>query len=561
MIAAPIPPQEDDRIKALYRLEILDTAAEECYDELVELAALIAKTPISLISLVDTDRQWFKARHGIDATETSRSISFCAHAILDPSQPFVVNDTHKDERFADNPLVLEEPNIRFYAGIPIQDITSSLPVGTLCVIGNEPKELSQVQLTSLSKIARQIERTLLLREYTHQLSQKNKQLEIANQAKSRFLDTVSHDIRTPLNGIIGSIESLDASDLGNEPLKNALSIIHHCGNSLLHIINNILDLSRIETGRLELTHGDFELRNLADNLLHVISVEATSKQLEVICEIDDAVPHSVSGDSARLHQILLNLLSNAVKFTSTGSVSLTIKPSDAPGEIAISVSDSGIGISDSDYPHIFDSFVQVGQAREAHAKGNGLGLSIVDALVKTMDGTIQVSSKEGVGTTFTLTIPLPASQSGAREEINSETMIEGVHVLVVDDDTINRTVISTILQKLNATVTNAVSGVEAIALFDNQFDIILLDCQMPEMDGYETARQWRTLERERDKPAIPILAFTAHPFEETRRKCLAAGMNQMLTKPINAKQLAQAVWAALQAGGNTPLDSLRGQEN
>ena len=553
MISAQLHPDEDRRIAALHRLEILDTATEESYDELVELAASIAGTPISLISLVDTDRQWFKAHHGIDASETSRSLSFCAHAILDPTQPFVVNDTHNDERFADNPLVLGEPKIRFYAGIPIQDVKSSMPVGTLCVISDQPKELSEMQLTSLSKLARQVERTLLLRDYTHQLTQHNHELEIANQAKSRFLDTVSHDIRTPLNGIIGSIESLDENDLRHEQLRNALNTIHHCGNSLLHIINNILDLSSIETGRLELTHEDFDLRSLADDVLHVVSVEANSKQLELISEIDDAVPVSVHGDKTRLHQILLNLLSNAVKFTPSGFVRLTIQPSDQSERISIRVSDSGIGISDADCPHIFESFVQVGQASASHAKGNGLGLSIVDALVKAMGGTIEVSSKEGEGTTFDFTILLPASDPNPQKEASSETLIAGVHVLVVDDDTINRTVMSAILKKLNATVTAVASGVETVDLFPDQFDVILLDCQMPEMDGYETARQWRALERKCEKRAIPILALTAHPFEATRRECIDAGMNQMLTKPINADQLARAVWEALGTGAHTPL--------
>ena len=295
MIIAPHHPQEDERLKALHDLEILDTAAEASYDELVELAAMIAGTPIALISMVDADRQWFKARHGLDATQTPRSESFCAHAILKPKQPLIVSDTLRDERFVDNPLVTGAPNIRFYAGIPLHAGKPALPLGTLCVIDDKPKELGPMQLDALSKLARQVERTLLLRDYSHQLSRNNRELDAASQAKSRFLATMSHDIRTPLNGIIGSIECLNDTDFSEQQARHALGVIGHCSSSLLNIINNILDLSKIEAGRLELVEEIFDLRAFVGNLRIVISPQARDKQLDLLVDIDpQSLPRSTA---------------------------------------------------------------------------------------------------------------------------------------------------------------------------------------------------------------------------------------------------------------------------
>ena len=204
-----------------------------------------------------------------------------------------------------------------------------------------------------------------------------------------------------------------------------------------------------------------------------------------------------------------------------------------------------MGISAANCAHIFESFVQVGAAHESHSKGNGLGLSIVHALVQAMRGTIDVDSTEGEGTTFVLTLPLPAQQAVSADPPRSELPLEGRHVLLVDDDAINRRVLTAMLQRLDVEVTAVSGGAEALARFSNAFDVILMDCQMPDMDGYQTTRQWRALEREQADNPTPILALTAHSFEDTRHACIEAGMNDMLTKPITVRQLAQELRNAL----------------
>lgn len=249
MQSAALHPEETKRLEALRRLEILDTKAEVAYDELVRLAGELTDTPIALVSLVDEHRQWFKARYGLDATETPREIAFCSHAILDPDTPFIVEDASKDERFSDNPLVTSAPNIRFYAGVPL---------GTLCVIDHKAHKISADQLRILRILASNIELLLAMRSHTKELQQKNEALEKATQAKSQFLCSMSHEIRTPLNGIIGAAELLESEDLSEEASQYS-GIIQHCSNSLLNLVNDILDLSKIESGTLELDTHRFQL--------------------------------------------------------------------------------------------------------------------------------------------------------------------------------------------------------------------------------------------------------------------------------------------------------------
>ena len=276
MISAALHPREDERIRLLDQLQILDSETEQAYDEIVALAAELAGTPIALVSLVDRHRQWFKARYGLDASETSREIAFCSHAILDQHEPLVVNDATKDERFHDNPLVTGAPDIRFYAGIPLVLPESDMPMGTLCVISDKVGELSESQLRALKILARQVERLLSLRQYSHELLDRNTQLEAATTAKSRFLTTLSHDIRTPMNGIIGSSEILKHESLPSEARKHVDTILA-CSQSLLHLINNILDLSKIEATGIELHPQPIDLANVCSEAIQVVKDKRATK--------------------------------------------------------------------------------------------------------------------------------------------------------------------------------------------------------------------------------------------------------------------------------------------
>ena len=407
-VAAPHA-QEGERLAALRSLDILDTGVEAAYDDLVRLAAELTGSPIALISLVDENRQWFKARYGLDAFETARDIAFCSHAIHKPDEAFVVEDASNDERFDDNPLVTGDPNIRFYAGIPLKSPQEQLPLGTLCVIDSEPHQLAPEKLDTLKILARQVEVLFALREKSKTLEQQNEQLAQATQAKSRFLSAMSHDIRTPLNGIVGVTDLLEA-EISTSEGREFLSIIQECSDSLLNLVNDILDLSKIESGSIEILNEPFSLRDFLDNLCSIVRVRAQKKGLDLTvlfkCEID-----IIRGDERHLHQIVLNLLNNAVKFTEKGSVRIEVsKDSRGPNDqLTFTISDTGRGISDADIQRLGQPFTQVGSSKNEQQEGSGLGLNIVKSLVSAMDGTFEVQSKLGSGSDFKISLSLPSA--------------------------------------------------------------------------------------------------------------------------------------------------------
>ena len=247
---------------------------------------------------------------------------FCGHAILEPNQPFVVNDTHSDARFANNPLVTGDPKIRFYAGIPLQAGKSRLPVGTLCVIDDEPKELNPTQLESLSKLARQVERTLLLRDYAQQLSRQNTQLYSAiqaNRAKTDFMSQMSHELRTPLNAIIGFSQLLQLEDNLDAQQADSVGEIHRAGEHLLALINDITDLSRIESGNIEVAADAVDLADVIEHAINLTRSLAAQKSIAVACNMpSEAAPLKARADATRLKQVILNLVSNGIKYNRTG---------------------------------------------------------------------------------------------------------------------------------------------------------------------------------------------------------------------------------------------------
>ncbi|MDB4798985.1 ATP-binding protein [Verrucomicrobia bacterium] len=403
MQSAPLHPEEAKRLEALRKLEILDTKAEVAYDELVRLAGELTDNPISLVSLVDEDRQWFKARYGLDATETPREIAFCSHAILDPDTPFIVEDASKDERFADNPLVTSAPNIRFYTGVPLKSPDEGMPLETLCVIAPRAHKISDNQLRILTILASHIELLLAMRSHTKELQQKNEALEKATQAKSEFLCSMSHEIRTPLNGIIGAAELLESEDLSEEASQYS-GIIQHCSDSLLSLVNDILDLSKIESGTLELDIHRFQLLPLIESVRSIVSSRAEKKGLSLVIDCEEGLDFVVA-DEGRLQQVLLNLLTNAVKFTQTGSVRLRATRLE-PNLVQFTVTDTGPGMTETELALIGQPFVQVGTNQETRHEGSGLGLSIVKSLTHGMGGTLEITSVIGKGSMFNATFPI-----------------------------------------------------------------------------------------------------------------------------------------------------------
>lgn len=414
MKAADIPLDEQDRIATLQEYQILDTLPEQVYDDLTRLAAHICETPIALVSLVDTDRQWFKSRVGLDAAETPRELAFCAHAILE-DQLLVIPDASADERFADNPLVVSGPNVKFYAGAPLVT-PSGHAIGTLCVIDQKARTLKPAQLGMLEALGRQVVSQLELRlgsirqeEARAEIEAAMTEAQAANRAKSTFLANMSHELRTPLNSVIGFTQVLrrDVPEGGDQ--ERYLGRILSNGKHLLALINEILDLSKIEAGRIDLDIQpvalDGLIRAVCEGLEEAISSHGVDFRIDLPPGLDP-----IEADRLRLEETLTNLIANAIRFAAHGIVEVRVI-AEGKKPTRIDVADSGIGIAPEKLEKIFDSFVQADSSTSRRFGGTGLGLSISRALCRVMGFQLVVDSIKGEGATFSIMLDARAAKA------------------------------------------------------------------------------------------------------------------------------------------------------
>ncbi len=361
----------------------------------------------------------------------------------------------------------------------------------------------------------------------------------ANRAKSEFLARMSHEIRTPMYGVIGMTRMLDETSLTVKQ-RDYVDTIRHSGGALLDIINDILDFSKIEAGKLELQKAVFDLREELDSVIALFAGEVKDKGLELDCRIGDEVPRGCHGDAGRLRQILINLIGNAVKFTAEGRVSVRVSASEPEEEprVRFDVSDTGIGIPAEKLPTIFQAFSQVEESAVRRFDGTGLGLAISQQLTVLMGGEIRVKSHLGQGSTFSFTLPLERAtdESTTTEEAAIALARPGARILVAEDNPVNQKVTQLTLQNLGYDTEIATSGIEVLeALARSRFDLVLMDCHMPEMDGYQTTVEIR---KHPELAAIPIVAMTANAQASDREKCLEAGMDDYLPKPVGLEELA-----------------------
>ncbi|MCB1894786.1 MAG: response regulator [Zoogloeaceae bacterium] len=386
-----------------------------------------------------------------------------------------------------------------------------------------------------------------LKEVQRQLTEARDAAEEATRAKGLFVANMSHEIRTPLNAVLGFCHLAERTRLDDKQ-RNYLRNIRKATDSLLAIINNILDFSKLDAGKLELDEVDFSLRAIIGDVVEMFSVIADQQGLALTHEIAPAVPDGVRGDPQRIKQILINLIGNALKFTEDGSVRLTLAlDTAAPDDICLlfEVSDSGIGIEEAAIPELFQSFTQADSSTTRRYGGTGLGLAICRNLVGMMGGRIGVRSRPGAGSTFWFTLHLGLAKDaaiGATDDTPSEidaSAFARARVLVVEDNLINQRIMRELLNETGLDVTIAGDGVEALEVLRQQaFNLVLMDLQMPRMDGYQTTAKIR---EHHDRLSLPIVAMTAHGRDEDREKCLAAGMNDHLSKPVDPARLVQAL--------------------
>ncbi len=373
--------------------------------------------------------------------------------------------------------------------------------------------------------------------------------EAANAAKSQFLANMSHEIRTPMNGVIGVLDLLARTQLDDKQ-KQYIKLARHSGKHLVAIINDVLDFSKLQAFKTELHKTDFSLHETLQGVMAIFSDRSSLKNLEMNISISSEIPKRVHGDEGRLRQILVNLIGNAIKFTDKGSVTLEVQhapDSKDPSAVRFDVVDTGVGISKELQGSLFDPFVQADTSHTRPRAGTGLGLAIMKELVVLMNGTFGLESTPGVGSRFYFTIPFESAASAGPDPHGPASAAGGIpihqprdlrpRVLIVEDNEINRLVTMDLIEELGCQAEFSVNGADAVkAAADLAYDLILMDCQMPVMDGYEATRRIREMENEL---GTPIIALTANATAEDRKKALESGMDEFLSKPITSAHLAE----------------------
>jgi PAS domain S-box-containing protein len=467
-----------------------------------------------------------------------RMLGYSAQELLGRS---VISITHPDDQPACARLVADlftadQPAFRVEKRYTRRD-NSLVWAAVTCALLPSRTPASPLGLALIEDITEQ-------KRVRDELSAANVKAEAAMGAKMRFLAQVSHEIRSPMNGVLGMLELLDASPLVPEQRDN-VTAARQAATSLLGMLEEILDLTRLDQQRLPLHPRQYAPARLTNEICALYRVKAAAKNVELKVQIAPGVPEYHIADPARVRQILINLLDNALKFTTNGSVQITVEP-DA-GMLQFTVTDTGIGIPADSLDSVFETFSAISAQTSASVGGTGLGLSISRRLARLMGGDITVNSRVGDGSRFALTLPFDSEAPPAPGALASPqpAVLSGRRILVVEDNLINQRVAVGLLRRLDCHADVADNGVEALQLaLSNHYDAIIMDAMMPIMDGFETTAELRR--REPDGVRVPVIGLTALATEEDRQRCLAAGMDDYIPKPTNFQALSTVLSRWLQ---------------
>lgn len=538
----PIPHNERERLAALRRYNIIDTLPDEEFDDIARLVAYICDVPAAHVSFIDENRQWFKATVGFEATEVERDTTFCQYTIME-SDMWVIPDATKEPKLIDNPNIYDGFKVRFYAGIPLTS-PDGYNIGTICAIDHVVKNVNDEQKNALRILAKHVMAQLELRVKNVELDKQKQIAELAIYAKDSFLANMSHEIRTPLNAIIGFTDLIAKSQL-NPTQKEYIENVQTAGENLMLIINDILDLSKIDSGQLIIETQPFSLKNTLKHTYELLKVKIPN-DIEFNLFLDAEMPDMVMGDRGRLNQILTNLAGNAIKFTPEGEITISVKKiaeNDTSYTLRFSVKDTGIGISEDKLVTIFDRFTQAEESTTRRFGGTGLGLNIVKQLIELQQGVINVKSTPGKGSEFYFIISFGKAFAGngketVAKEPEEQIPAQKLSVLLLEDNILNQKLAKSVIDEFGFSLDIANNGEEGIDMFlKKPYDLILMDLQMPVKDGYQTTEYIRS----ELKSDIPIIAMTAHSLVGEQQKCFDIGMNGYVPKPFKQAELLNEI--------------------
>ena len=542
----------EKRLAALHQYGVLDSPKEPAYDDITRLAAHVCQVPTALISFVDKDRQWFKSAIGLDVTQTPTNVSICAHALLEDGL-FIVPDTLEDERFKNNPLVIGEPHLRFYAGALLVSLNGT-PLGTLCVLDYVPRELTAYQVEMLRALARQVMTLLELRRLVAEkdralkeqqrleetLIAAKQEADAANKAKDRFFAVLSHELRAPLHPAL-MISAALATDEGiPERFREDLQVVHRNIELEASLIDSMLDLTRIGNGKLELHVQRLDIDQILNDSVGMCRSEAAAKSVSLTLDTAATQHRCVNGDAPKLQQVFGNLLRNAIKFTPAGGRVAVRSTIAANGALRVEVEDTGVGIDPEVLPRVFEAFEQGRSAVTREYGGLGLGLAICKGIVSAHGGTISAASNgKDTGTTLTVELPALAAEAPADAALPAlpwAARQTSLKILLVEDHEDTLRAMARLLRKLEHSVTTATCVIDALdAASKNDFDLVISDLGLPDGTGLELMRS--LLVR---RPCKGI-ALTGYGMESDIDSTREAGFAAHLTKPVNFQDLATAI--------------------